>query len=102
LDADSPAQGVKIARRNTFTVDVGRYGLLGLVVAWLLWSRGSILGYFIGVAINGVVDIAFTFALLFSRVIEPTVPTVAGPIIWVIAVFVTPFGLQDWHQNDLS
>jgi hypothetical protein len=32
--------------------------------------------------------------MLLSGVIEPNLPTVAGPVIWLLAVLVTPFGLR--------
>lgn len=82
-----------------FSVDVGGYGVLGLVVAWLIWFRGSWLGYSLGLVIIGISDLTFTFAMLLSGVIEPNLPTVAGPVIWLIAVTVTPFGLPPLRRT---
>ena len=77
-----------------FTVDVAGYGVLGLVVAWLIWFRASWLGYGLGLVIIGIADLTFTYAMLLSGVIEPNLPTLAGPVIWLLAVLVTPFGLR--------
>jgi hypothetical protein len=77
-----------------FTVDVAGYGVLGLMVAWLIWFRASWLGYGLGLVIIGIADLTFTYAMLLSGVIEPNLPTVAGPVIWLLAVLVTPFGLR--------
>lgn len=76
-----------------FTVDVGGYGALGLFVSWLLWTRGTWLGYLLGLVVIGIADLTFTFAMLLSGVIEPTLPAIAGPVIWLVAVICTPFGL---------
>lgn len=76
-----------------FTVDVGGYGVLGLVVAWLIWMRASWLGYLLGLVVIGIADLTFTYAMLLSGVIEPSLPTIAGPVIWLLAVICTPFGL---------
>lgn len=85
-----------------FVVDVGGYGVLGLVVAWLIWARGSWLGYGIGTVIIGICDLAFTFAMVTSGVIEANIPTVSGPIIWLLAVIITPFGLKRLNKAVLA
>lgn len=82
-----------------FTVDVGGYGVLGLLVAWLIWKQASWLGYLIGLVIIGICDLTFTFAMLLSGVIEPSLPTISGPVIWLIAVVVTPFGLPPFRSS---
>ena len=66
---------------------------LGVIVAWMIWSRASWIGYFIGVVVIGIADLSFLFALVTSGVIVANVPTIAGPIIWFLAVAITPFGL---------
>ena len=76
-----------------FCLDVGGYGVLGVIVAWMIWSRASWIGYFIGVVVIGIADLSFLFALVTSGVIVANVPTIAGPIIWFLAVAITPFGL---------
>jgi len=84
-----------------FTVDVGGYGVLGLFVAWLIWTQASWLGYALGVVVIGICDLTFTFAMVLSGVIEPNVPTIAGPIIWVLAIIITPFGMPSWKGEAL-
>jgi len=76
-----------------FCIDVGGYGVLGLVVGWLIWSKASWVGYFIGLFIIGIGDLAFLFSLLTSGVIECSIPTISGPAIWFLAIAITPFGL---------
>lgn len=77
-----------------FCIDVAGYGVLGIVVAWLLWKRGSWLGYFLGTVIIGICDLAFFFSLVTSGIIALDLATISGPAIWFIAVAVTPFGLS--------
>lgn len=76
-----------------FCLDVGGYGVLGVIVAWLLWTRASWTGYVIGVVVIGIADLSFLFAMVTSGIIVADIATVAGPIIWIIAVIVTPFGM---------
>jgi hypothetical protein len=40
-----------------------------------------------------VADLAFLYFTVLSGTIEPSFTVVIGPIIWVVAVVVTPFGL---------
>lgn len=76
-----------------FCLDVGGYGVLGVIVAWMIWRRASWTGYLIGVAAIGVADLGFLFAMVTSGIIVANVSTIAGPIIWFLAVLVTPFGM---------
>ena len=76
-----------------FCLDVGGYGVLGVIVAWMIWARASWTGYLIGVVVIGIADLSFLFALVTSGIIVANVPTVAGPIIWFLAVAITPFGM---------
>lgn len=76
-----------------FCIDVGGYGILGLAVAWLILNRSSWAAYFIGVFVIGIADLTFLFAMVTSGVIELTAGTVGGPVIWILAVVLTPFGL---------
>ncbi|MCX7083990.1 MAG: hypothetical protein NTY69_00475 [Methylococcales bacterium] len=76
-----------------FCIDVGGYGILGLVVAWMIWTQACWLGYFIGLVVIGIADLAFTFCLLISGIIEINAGTVGGPLIWMLAIIITPFGL---------
>jgi hypothetical protein len=76
-----------------FCIDVAGYGVLGILVSWLLFRRASWLAYLIGTVLVGVADVSFTFLQMTSGIITLNVPTVSGPIIWLLAVIVTPFGL---------
>lgn len=76
-----------------FCVDVGGYGVLGLVAAWLVWKQASWLGYLLFVVIIGIADLAFTFAMVTPGIIVLNAGTVGGPVLWVLACAITPFGL---------
>ncbi len=76
-----------------FSVDVGGYGALALVTAWMIAKRGSWVGYLLFLVVVGICDLAFTFSLVTSGIIELNAGTVGGPVLWVIACLVTPFGL---------
>lgn len=76
-----------------FCIDVGGYGVLGLSVAWLILNRASWAAYFIGLFVIGICDLTFLFSLVTSGVIELSAGSVGGPVIWFLAVIVTPFGM---------
>jgi len=76
-----------------FCIDVGGYGVLGLAVGWLILNRTSWAAYFIGLFVIGICDLAFLFSLVISGVIEFSIPSVSGPIIWLMAIIATPFGM---------
>lgn len=76
-----------------FCIDVGGYGVLGLAVAWLILNRASWPAYFIGVFVIGIADLAFLLAMVMSGVIELNAGSVGGPVIWFLAIVVTPFGM---------
>lgn len=76
-----------------FCLDVGGYGVLGVIVAWMIWARASWTGYLIGVVAIGIADLSFLFALVAPGIIVANIPTVAGPIIWFLALAITPFGM---------
>jgi hypothetical protein len=76
-----------------FCIDVGGYGVLGLAVAWLIWRQASWTAYFIGFFVIGIADLAFLFAMVTSGIIELNAGTLGGPVIWFLAIVITPFGL---------
>ena len=76
-----------------FCIDVAGYGVLGLGVAWLLWARASWLGYVLGLVVIGIADMTFLLAMVTSGVIAFSVETISGPVIWFLAILITPFGL---------
>lgn len=82
-----------------FATDVGGYGVLGLFVAWMIWAQASWLGYFIGLIVIGIGDLAFTFCMLTSGIIEMNAGTVGGPVIWLLAISITPFGLPSLKRK---
>jgi uncharacterized membrane protein (Fun14 family) len=83
-----------------FCLDVGGYGVLGLAVAWLILKRASWAAYFIGVFVIGIADLSFLFSMVTTGVIELNAGTVGGPIIWIIAVIATPFGMPPLPDSD--
>ena len=80
-----------------FCIDVGGYGVLALIVSWLIVNRASWAAYCIAVIVIGIADLTFLFAMVTSGVIEPNIPTVSGPILWVIAVILMPFGMPPFR-----
>ena len=77
-----------------FVTNVGGYGIISIFVAYMLWyDINSWLAYFIGVICTGVADTAFLYFLVTSGIIEITFPVLAGPILWFLAVIITPIGL---------
>ena len=76
-----------------FCMDVGGYGVLGLFVAWLILKRASWIGYLLGLFVIGICDLTFLFAMVVSGVIELNAGTVGGPVLWFLAILITPFGL---------
>ncbi len=78
---------------GNFVVDVGGYGILGLLVSWLIFKQGSWLGYFLGVFLIGISDLAFTLFMVVPGIISFNWESISGPVIWLIAVILTPFGL---------
>jgi hypothetical protein len=56
-----------------------------------------------GVVLIGIADLAFTFLMFFpGQVIEMNVYTVGGPVLWILAVLITPFGLGPFSLDELS
>lgn len=82
-----------------FAVDVGGYGVLGLFVAWMLWTRASWLAYFMGLLLIGIADLAFLFAMVMSGVIALNAGTIGGPVLWFLAVVITPFGMPSLRRK---
>jgi len=81
-----------------FCIDVGGYGVLGLAVAWLFWARASWVGYFIGLVAIGICDLTFLFVLVTPGIIELNAGTVGGPVLWFLAIAITPFGLPSLRK----
>jgi hypothetical protein len=81
-----------------FCIDVGGYGVLGFFVSWLILKRASWVGYTLGLIVIGIADLTFLFAMVVSGVIELNAGTVAGPVLWFIAIAITPFGLPKLRQ----
>ena len=76
-----------------FCIDVGGYGVLGIAVAYLILTQASWTAYFIGVFVIGIADLAFLFAMVTSGIIELNAGTIGGPVIWFLAIAITPFGM---------
>ena len=82
-----------------FCIDVGGYGVLGLIVAWLIVKQASWTAYFIGLFVIGICDLTFLFSLVTSGVIELNAGSVGGPVIWFLAIIATPFGMPALHRE---
>jgi len=81
-----------------FCIDVGGYGVLGLFVAWLILKRASWTGYLLGLVVIGIADLTFLLAMVVPGVIELNAGSLGGPVIWFVAVVLTPFGLPAWRR----
>ncbi|WP_457488661.1 hypothetical protein [Tardiphaga sp. P5_C10] len=76
-----------------FCLDVAGFGLLGLLVSLLLFKRASWTAYFMALVLIGLCDLSFTFLQVTSGTIALNVPTISGPVLWLLAVIITPFGM---------
>lgn len=76
-----------------FAIDVGGYGVLGIALAYLIGKKASWTAYLLTVFVIGIADLAFLFSQVTSGVIELNAGTVGGPVIWLLAIMITPFGL---------
>jgi len=85
-----------------FCLDVGGYGVLGLFVAWMIWARGSWVGYIIGVVAIGIADLSFLFLMVTPGIIEANLPTISGPIIWFLAISGDTFRIEARSIKDAS
>lgn len=82
-----------------FCYDVAGYGVLGILVSWLLFRRASWLAYLMGAFLVGFCDLSFTFLQMTSGIIQLNVPSLSGPIIWLLAVIITPFGMPPFRRT---
>ncbi len=85
-----------------FCIDVGGYGVLGFFVAWLILKRDAWIGYLLGLVVIGICDLAFLFSLVVPGVIELNAGTVGGPVLWFLAILITPFGLPKLSRSASS
>ena len=72
---------------------------MGIVVGIMIWRQASWAAYGIGVFVIGIGDMAFLFALVTSGIIELNVATVSGPMLWFLAVIITPIGLPRFREQ---
>ena len=72
---------------------------MGLFVGWMIWARASWVGYFIGVVVIGIGDLAFLFEMVMPDIIELNIATISGPILCFLAVGVTPFGMPPFGEK---
>ena len=82
-----------------FCLDVGGYGVLALIVAWLIWRKGSWAAYLIGLVVIGIGDLSFFFCMVTSGVIQADLATLIGPVAWLLACIVAPFGLPSLKRE---
>lgn len=81
-----------------FCIDVGGYGVLGMIIGWLILKHASWTAYFLGVFVIGIADLTFLFAMVVPGVIELNAGTFGGPILWFAAICLTPFGMPKWSK----
>jgi hypothetical protein len=83
-----------------FTTDVGGYGVLGLVVAYMIYFNASPwIAFFMGFIVIGIADLAFLFFSVLAGVIPLYFEVILGPLVWFLAVIVTPIGLLQDGRN---
>ena len=94
LHPDEPAALAQSHLILNFITDVGGYGLLGLIVAFGLFTNNNAwLCYMIGAFVIGIADIAYLFLMVLPGIVEPSMGSVIGPILWTAALAITPMGL---------
>jgi hypothetical protein len=84
-----------------FCMDVGGYGILGLILSFMVYKKGSWMAYFIAIVAIGIADLTFLFSMVTPGIIELNLGSISGPIIWFIAMALIPFGLPKFNKNDL-
>jgi len=73
----------------------------GLFVSWMILKGPAWLGYVIGVWVIGIADLAFLFSMVAPGVIALNAGTVGGPVIWFLALLITPFGLPPIFKSHI-
>jgi hypothetical protein len=77
-----------------FITSIGGYGILSFIVAYMLWyGESPWIAYLITLLCIGAADTAFLFFMILSGVIELSIPVILGPLLWFLAIIITPFGL---------
>ena len=88
---------------KNFGLDVGGYGVLGLFVAYGLWTKASVFSYLLGVIVIGIADLSFLYFQVFpAKIIELKFEVILGPLVWFLAVIITPFGLFKKNQSKVK
>lgn len=64
-----------------------------MLVSYLLFRRASWIAYLMG----AICDMSFMFLQVTSGNIALNVPTISGPVLWALAVVITPFGMPRWQ-----
>ena len=76
-----------------FVTNIGSSGILAIIVAYMLWEGiNTWLAYLIGLICIGIVDLAFVCFMVVSGIIEKSFPVIVGPLLWFLAVIITPIG----------
>ena len=76
-----------------FVTNIGSSGILAIIIAYMLWKGiNSWIAYLIGVICIGIVDLAFVWFMDLSGIIKQSFPVIVGPLLWVLAVIITPIG----------
>lgn len=76
-----------------FSLSLGAYGILALLVSWAIWKHGSWLAYWTALIVIGLDDLAFLFNMVVTKITPFNAGTIGATILWVIAVIIIPFGL---------
>jgi NADH dehydrogenase len=84
--------------RNKAVMELGWFRCSGFV-AWMIWKQGSWVGYLIGLIVIGIGDLAFLFVQVVPGIIELNAGTIGGPVLWFLAVAITPFGLPSLRRR---
>jgi hypothetical protein len=54
------------------------------------------------VFVIGLCDLSFTFLQVTSGTITLNLPTIIGPILWLLAAIITPFGMPVVSRRSLD
>ena len=68
-------------------------GILSLICARMILALNSWHGYFIGLIVIGIFEFSFLINLLINGIININMFTIIGPVIFILAIIITPLGL---------
>lgn len=94
ISRDGASQVIQSRLLLNFSLCLGTFGLLAILVSWAIWKRGSWLAYWTALIVIGADDLVFLFNLVITKISPINAGTVGATVLWAIAVIIIPFGLR--------